>query len=68
MSQESQKFQELLSQVDVIIKEISDPQLDLDQLTQKVELGFSVVQSLKTKLDQTKMKIETIRSSFQEKP
>ena len=67
MSQESQKFQELLTQVDTIIKEISDPQLDLDQLTLKVELGFSVVQNMKTKLDQTKMKIETIRSSFQEK-
>ncbi len=67
MSQEAQKFQDLLNQVDGIIKEISDPKLDLDQLTQKVELGFSLVQDLKTKLDQTKLKIESIRATFTEK-
>ena len=43
MSQESKNYGQMLENVEEIITEISNPNVDLDKLVEKVELGYELI-------------------------
>jgi exodeoxyribonuclease VII small subunit len=60
--QESQTYQVMLDEVEGIIREVASPDLDLDAMVSKVERGYTLIKSMRERLDETKGKIEKLRA------
>lgn len=61
---ESQTYQAMLQEVETLVSQISEPSMDLDNLVSKVERGYSLIQAMKDRLDQTKAKIDDLHSQY----
>lgn len=61
---ESMKYQEMLSDVENIIGDISSDHVDLDIMVEKVEKGYHLIKEMKKRLDDTKMKISKLQLEF----
>lgn len=64
MTKESQPYQEMLNEVETIVKEVASPQIDLDQMVTKVERGYQLIQAMQDRLNQTKSRIEDLSTQF----
>lgn len=62
---ESVTYQEMLSEVDGIVREIQAPELDLDLMVGRIEKGYGLIKAMRERLDQTKEKIEKLRLDFE---
>lgn len=62
---ESANYQKMYSDVEAIIKEVSNPEVDLDSLVEKVDRGYALIKNMKQRLEETKKKIETLRTEFE---
>jgi exodeoxyribonuclease VII small subunit len=62
---ESQTYRAMLEQVETIITDISSPQLDLDLLVEKIESGYGLIKKMRSRLDETKGKVEKLRADFE---
>jgi exodeoxyribonuclease VII small subunit len=60
----------MLVEVEGICREIAAPDLDLDHMISKVERGYQLIQSMRTRLDATREKIDQLRVEMEaaEKP
>lgn len=63
---ESQTYQSMLSDVELIVQEISSGKLDLDDLLSKVEKGYGIIKTMRTRLEEVKGKIETLHADHSE--
>lgn len=61
---ESIKYQAMLEEVEGIVKEMSSPELDLDQMVTKVERGYELIQTMRTRLQQTKERIDDLHQKY----
>ena len=61
---ESKAYQKMLTEVEGIIKEISDEKCDLDQLVERIEKGYGLIRKMRSRLDETKQKLEKLRQEF----
>ena len=61
MKKQSQQYQEMLTEVETIVKEISSDNISLDTLVTKVECGFDLLNKMKERLESSKKKIEILR-------
>ncbi len=66
MSQESKNYGQMLENVEEIITEISNPNVDLDKLVEKVELGYELIGKMKDRLSETKEKIEELHKKYED--
>ena len=66
MSKESKNYGEMLENVEEIISEISNPNVDLDKLVEKVELGYELIGKMKDRLSETKEKIEQLHKKYED--
>ena len=66
MSDATQNYQSMLKNVEEIITEISNPSVDLDQLVEKVELGYELIGKMKDRLAVTKDKIEELHKKYED--
>lgn len=62
---ESSTYKAMLEQVEAIVREVGSPELDLDEMVGKIEQGYGLIKSMRTRLDQTKEKIEKLRMDFE---
>ena len=62
---ESETYKKMLGEVEAIITDISSPQLDLDLLVEKIESGYELIKKMRTRLDETKDKVEKPRADFE---
>ena len=62
---ESVTYKKMLEDVESIITEISSPQVDLDLLVKKIESGYDLIKKMRTRLDETKDKVEKLRADFE---
>ena len=58
------KYVDLLTEVEAIVRDVASPDLDLDQLVAKVERGYTLIKTMRTRLDQTKGRVEQLRDEF----
>jgi len=66
MSKESANYQAMLEKVEAIVKDISSSEVDLDQMVEKVEEGYTLIQKMREKLSATKARIEDLHKKFEE--
>ena len=66
MSKESKNYGEMLENVEEIISEISNPNVDLDKLVEKVELGYELIGKMKDRLSEKKEKIEQLHKKYED--
>ncbi|MCX6118246.1 MAG: exodeoxyribonuclease VII small subunit [Proteobacteria bacterium] len=62
---ESQSYQQMLEQVESIVRSIGSSSLDLDEVVTKVEEGYKLISRMRGRLDATKAKVEALRSEFE---
>jgi exodeoxyribonuclease VII small subunit len=61
---ESATYKTMLAEVEGIVRDVGAPDLDLDEMVQKVETGYGLIKTMRARLDQTKKKIEELRLEF----
>ncbi len=61
---QSEKYSSMLKQVETIVNEISTSDIDLDVMVEKVETGYELIKKMRSRLKETKVKIEDLRSDF----
>lgn len=57
---ESKKYQELLTDVEGLVQEISSGKLDLDKMVEKVEKGYGLIKNMRSRLEDVKTKIDKL--------
>ncbi len=62
---ESQSFNKMVGKIEKIIKNISSENIDLDQVLAETEEGYKLLKSMKSKLEETKCKIEQLKEEYQ---
>lgn len=60
-----EKYSQMLASLQGIVSEISSDSSDLDDLVSKVEKGYGIIKVLQQRLDDTKMKVESLRQDFE---
>jgi exodeoxyribonuclease VII small subunit len=66
MSESSKSYQQMLEKVETIVQDISTNEIDLDQMVQKVEEGYQLIQTMRERLNTTKDRIEELHRKFDE--
>lgn len=62
---ESQTYQAMLSDLDEIVRNVGQGQLDLDQIVGKIEHGYKLIATMRSRLDATKSQVEKMRVDFE---
>ena len=65
-SKESASYQQMLEEVEGIVRSVSGGPLDLDEVVTRVEKGYKLIKQMRTRLDTTKAKIEKLRTEFEQ--
>lgn len=61
-------YSTLVKEVETIVQELSQKDLDLDQLLKKVETGYQLIAKMRERLGQAKFQVETLRLNYSEQP
>ena len=62
---ESIQYGEMLGEVEAITRAVDAEDLELDELVSKVERGYELIKKMRSRLDVTKEKIESLRDEFE---
>ena len=65
---ESATYQQMLTEVEQLVAKVSAGDMPLDAMIGQVERGFELIAAMRQRLDDSKVKIETIRAKYQEQP
>lgn len=60
-------YQQMLEEVETLVRDVASPRLDLDTMVNKIERGYDLIKAMRTKLDETKARVETLRVEFEGK-
>lgn len=63
---ESQSYQQMLEDVEGIVRSVSGGPLDLDEVVTRVERGYKLIKQMRERLDTTKAKVERLRTEFEQ--
>ena len=63
---ESQTYQNMLNEVELLVRDIAAPDLDLDAMVQKVERGYELIRTMKLRLEETKARIDQLHQRYDE--
>ena len=58
-------YQAMLEDVEGIVRAVGAGQLDLDEVVAKIEEGYKLIKTMRTRLDATKSKVEELRAEFE---
>ena len=61
---ESVTYRHMLEKVELLLTEVSSTDVDLDAMVGKVEEGYQLIGKMRTRLLETKGKIEKLRLEF----
>tara|TARA_B100001540_G_C15616201_1_gene555417 strand:+ start:277 stop:492 length:216 start_codon:yes stop_codon:yes gene_type:complete len=61
---ETEKYSEMVDQVEKILKELSAEKVDLDTMLTKVEQGYQIMQKMQSRLSQVKMSVEKLQETY----
>jgi exodeoxyribonuclease VII small subunit len=64
---ESQTYQTMLGELDDIVRQVSQGQMDLDDIVGRVEHGYKLIATMRERLDATKSRVEKLRVDFESK-
>lgn len=61
---ESESYREMLEEVELVVKTVGSPEVDLDEMVKEVERGYGLIKTMRGRLEETKKKIELLRLEF----
>ena len=64
---ESTRYEAMLTEVETIVQDVGSSELDLDSVVGRVERAYELIREMKARLDETRLKIENLRSDFEKK-
>jgi exodeoxyribonuclease VII small subunit len=62
--QEGKVYEEMMSEVGEIVRQLNENEVGLDELVKKVERGYTLIRSMQERLDQAKMQVEELKGQF----
>lgn len=62
---DSEKYSQMLQRVEDIVHQISTNDIDLDDMVEKVEEGYHLIQKMRDKLATTKERIEDLHKKYE---
>ncbi len=62
---ESASYKAMLQEVELLVKEVGQPDLELDAMVGKIERGYTLIKAMRARLEQTKDKVEQLRLDFE---
>ena len=62
---ESATYKIMLGEVETIVREVAAPEVDLDEMVDKVERGYHLIKAMRARLGTTKQKVEQLRLDFE---
>lgn len=66
MNTETANYQAMLAELETIMREVNQPDIDLDLLVTKVERGYDLILGMRERLQQTKSKVAELHKKFEE--
>lgn len=66
-NEEAQRYETMMQKVEQIVAQLGRQDLDLDSVVQRVEEGYALIEKMRARLEQTKMKIEQLRPAEEKK-
>ena len=63
---DSQTYQKMLEEVEDIVKDVGDGNVDLDEMVKKIEHGYGLIKTMRSRLDETREKIDKLRDQYSE--
>lgn len=63
---ESASFEDMMQEVQTLVRSMSDDQCPLDDIVLKVERGFRLIHSMRTRLTDTRQRLEGLQKEFEE--
>jgi exodeoxyribonuclease VII small subunit len=64
---ESQTYQSMMGELDDIVRQVSQGQMDLDEIVGRIEHGYKLIGTMRERLDATKARVEKLRVDFEAK-
>lgn len=61
---ESETYREMLEEVEAVVRSVGSPDIDLDAMVKEVERGYGLIKTMRSRLEDTKKKIELLRLEF----
>ncbi len=65
---ESPSYRLMLDEVEKILGKISAEDIDLDNLVAEVERGYALIKTLRSRLAETRSKVEKLRLDYEQPP
>lgn len=65
MTKEADTYRQMLEEVEAICRDVAAPELDLDDMVKKIEKGYGLIKTMRTRLEETKTKVEQLRLTFE---
>ena len=62
---ESQNYQNMLEEVESIVRDMSQSDVELDQMVKKVERGYELIKYMKERLTTTKEMIDQLHEKYE---
>jgi len=62
---ESKTYGMMLDEVETICRDVADARIDLDVMVAKVEQGYKLIKAMRTRLADTRVKIEELRVTME---
>lgn len=62
---ESKTYGMMLEEVETICRDVADARIDLDVMVAKVEQGYKLIKAMRTRLADTRVKIEELRVTME---
>jgi exonuclease VII small subunit len=62
---ESKTYGMMLDEVETICRDVADARIDLDVMVAKVEQGYKLIKAMRSRLADTRVKIEELRVTME---
>ncbi|MFK7873273.1 MAG: exodeoxyribonuclease VII small subunit [Oligoflexales bacterium] len=67
IDKESESYQNMMGEVENILSSLDQKDLDLDTMVERVERGYQLISNMKSRLEQTKQRVETLQIEWEQR-
>lgn len=63
--QESVTYQQMFAKVEAIVQSVASTEVELETMVDKVEEGFKLIGCMRERLEQTKQRIDVLKTQYE---
>jgi exodeoxyribonuclease VII small subunit len=64
-TKDSLSYQKMLSDVEKLVQDVGSPDIDLDKMVEKIENGYDLIKTMRSRLEATKENIDKLRAEYE---